>query len=171
MRNEGLCTERYFASFLFDQGVDAHQPGLQPKFSGLYTRTEQSHLAVFTININAIGCYHFVSIFRMWNFFNGAVGQKKQHVLKTALNLLVCLNMAFLYIFKWSFTNYVCPFFYPQLTFQNKIYWEQYKIQTTYLPCLVRQRSLRTPPKMLLLNVLFIILCMYQQKSESTIYE
>ena len=31
-----------------------------PKFSGLCTRTNQSHLAVFCINRNAIGCYDFI---------------------------------------------------------------------------------------------------------------
>ena len=68
MRNEGLCTElirviqQYFALLPFDQGVHAHQSGLQPKFSGLCTRTDQSHLVVFSIDRNAIGCYDFVSI-------------------------------------------------------------------------------------------------------------
>ena len=68
MRNKGLCTEsiraiqQYFALLTFDQGVHAHQSGLQPKFSGLCTRTNQSHLALFSIDRNAIGCYDFVSI-------------------------------------------------------------------------------------------------------------
>ena len=68
MRNKGLCTEsiraiqRYFALLPFHQRVHAHQSGLQPKFSGLCTRTVQSHLAVFSINRNTIGCFDFVSI-------------------------------------------------------------------------------------------------------------
>ena len=66
--NKGLCTEliraiqQYFASLPFDHGVQAHQSGLQPQFSGLCTRTDQSHLAVFSIDRNAIGCYDFVQI-------------------------------------------------------------------------------------------------------------
>ena len=31
-------------------------------FSGLYTKTDKSHLVVFTIFINAIGCYDFMSM-------------------------------------------------------------------------------------------------------------
>ena len=68
MRNEGLCIEsiraikRYFASLPFDQGVHAYQSGLQSKFSGLCTRTDQSHLAALSIDRNAIGCYNFVQI-------------------------------------------------------------------------------------------------------------
>ena len=43
----------------FDQGV---QISIYPKFNGLCTRTDRSHLAVFCINRNAIGCYDFVRI-------------------------------------------------------------------------------------------------------------
>ena len=75
MENKGLCTEsiraiqRYFASLPFDQGVHAHQSGLQPKFSGLCTRTNQSHLAVFSIDRNTIGCYDIVRIYDSSNSF------------------------------------------------------------------------------------------------------
>ena len=71
MRNGHLCTEstraiqQYYASLPFDQGVYAqytHQSGLQPKFSGLCTRTSQSHLVVISIARNAIGFYDFVRI-------------------------------------------------------------------------------------------------------------
>ena len=44
----------YFTSLPFDQGIHTHQSGWQPKFSGLCTRTNQSHLAVISININTI---------------------------------------------------------------------------------------------------------------------
>jgi hypothetical protein len=68
MRNECLYTEsirviyQYFESLPFDQGVQAHQSVLQPKFSGLCTRTDSSHLVEFSIDRNAIGCYGFISI-------------------------------------------------------------------------------------------------------------
>ena len=44
----------------FDQGA---QIKIYPKFSGLCIRTNQSHLAVFCIDKNTIGCYDF---FQVW---------------------------------------------------------------------------------------------------------
>ena len=88
MRNDGLCTDtiraiqRYFASFPFDLVVHAHQSGLQPKFSGLCTRTEQSHLEVFSIDRKGIGRYDSQEFFcrtkchkqvAMWPWILGCV--------------------------------------------------------------------------------------------------
>ena len=42
-----------------------------PKFSGLCTRTDRSHLAVFCIDRNAIGCYDFIQMdkWELWLSF------------------------------------------------------------------------------------------------------
>ena len=59
----------------FDQGV---QINIYPKFSGLCTRTNRSHLAVFCIDRNAIGCYDFVRMdkWELWLsfFYQRALG-------------------------------------------------------------------------------------------------
>ena len=62
-RNEGLCTIATHSQthpLQLDQGA---QIKIYPKFSDLCTRTNQSHLAVFCIDKNTIGCYDF---FQVW---------------------------------------------------------------------------------------------------------
>ena len=60
MRNKSLCTivtHSYRISYHLTQGF---QIKIYPKFSGLCTTTDRSHLAVFCIDRNTIGCYDFV---------------------------------------------------------------------------------------------------------------
>ena len=62
VQNQSEPSNNILHFFLFDQGFHNCQSGLQPKFSGLHTRTNLSQLAVLSIFINAFGCYDFVSI-------------------------------------------------------------------------------------------------------------
>ena len=100
MRNEGLCTEsiraiqQYFALLPFD----AHQSGLQPNFSGLCTSTNQSQLAVFCIDRNAIGYYDFVRI------GGGTLHSRPANLWTKPTNVLwqqPCARARFLFFHRW----------------------------------------------------------------------
>ena len=98
------CHSQPSHQLTFDQGV---QINIYPNFSGLCTRTNRSHLAVFCIDRNAIGCYDFVRIEfsreyqrfifplrscqdKFWCFFWTKTGQNKHIFSKKCYQNIFC---------------------------------------------------------------------------------